>query len=190
MNQICIRRPNDLQTCLAQSQTKVHVVEIGGKRFIKTVHVLKYFLAHGHARCRHRRVILRQNKSAIQARQRLSGKTMKGMGSNATESSNNPAVLQGAVRKPKARADSAHRIASSMAYHLAQPTSFSCFDIIIQENEDFSLRFLCAAVDQTAEVEFSWNVDNARARFAGQFFQISSGLLFDRTIIDHNNFEG
>ena len=133
VNQIRIWRPNDLQTAFAQTQAKLHVVEIDREiDFIEAAKIDKHFLAQDHARCRHAGIILLE-KRAIKITGMSARNHVIDLTGYAAQPDNDATMLHSAGWIPKTRADRADFRSHRVASHFAQPTRFFCFDIVIEQ---------------------------------------------------------
>jgi len=64
MPQICVRRPDDAQSLLADAQAKIHVVKAHGKiLFVEAAELLEQLFADDQARSGHSRKVLLQDRT-------------------------------------------------------------------------------------------------------------------------------
>src|SRR3954465_5207730 len=122
MDQIGIRRPNNLPPSLAQAQTKIYIVKIVRQIFIETVDFIKDSFSQHHACSSDCRIILRQDERPIHNRDWLRRETLECVGRHPVESKHHASMLQSTLWIPQARADRAHFRSNSVTDHLAQPT--------------------------------------------------------------------
>src|SRR6516225_3268663 len=108
MDQIGVRRPNNLPASLTHAETKIDIVKVIRQILVKAAELTENRFSQCHACRGNCGAILRQDERPILPRDRFWWKTLERMARHSVQSKDYASMLQSPVRIPQPRPNRAH----------------------------------------------------------------------------------